>query len=53
MPAPDQVQNLVANTGGVLVTGRTPTTTVENTVISTNTAIATDPNGEGARSTPA
>jgi hypothetical protein len=42
-----QVQNLVANTGGVLVTGRTPTTTVENTVISKNTAIATDPNGEG------
>ena len=42
-----QVQNLVANTGGVLVAGRTPTTTVENTVISKNTAIATDPNGEG------
>ena len=42
-----QVQNLVANTGGVLVTGRTPTTTVENTVISKNTAIATDTNGEG------
>ncbi len=42
-----QVQNLVANTGGVLVVGRTQTTTVENTVISKNTAIATDPNGEG------
>ena len=42
-----QVQNLVANTGGVLVAGRTQTTTVENTVISKNTAIATDPNGEG------
>ncbi len=42
-----QVQNLVANTGGVLVAGRTPTTTVENTVISENTAIAADPTGEG------
>jgi len=42
-----QVQNLVANAGGVLVAGRTLTTTVENTVISRNTAIATDPNGEG------
>ena len=42
-----QVQNLVANAGGVLVAGRTPTTTVENTVISNNAAIATDPNGEG------
>jgi hypothetical protein len=42
-----QVQNLVANAGGVLVAGRTPTTTVENTVISKNTAIATDPSGEG------
>ena len=42
-----QVQNLVANAGGVLVAGRTSATTVENTVISKNTAIATDPNGEG------
>ena len=42
-----QVQNLVANTGGVIVAGRTSTTRVENTVISRNTAIATDPKGEG------
>jgi len=42
-----QVRNLVANGGGVIVAGRTPTTTVENTVISKNTAIATDPKGEG------
>ena len=42
-----QVQNLVANGGGVMVAGRTPTTTVENTVISKNTAIATTPNGAG------
>ena len=41
-----QVQNLLANAGGVLVAGRTPATTIENTVISTNTAIATDPHGE-------
>jgi hypothetical protein len=42
-----QVQNLVANAGGVIVAGRTPTATVENTVISKNTAIATTPNGAG------
>jgi hypothetical protein len=42
-----QVQNLVANGGGVIVAGHTPTTTVENTVISKNTAIATTPNGAG------
>jgi hypothetical protein len=41
-----QVQNLLANAGGVLVAGRTPATTIENTVISKNTAIATDPHGE-------
>ena len=42
-----QVQNLVANTGGVLVAGRTRATTVEDSVISGNSAIATDPHGEG------
>jgi hypothetical protein len=42
-----QVQNLVANGGGVTVSGRTPTITVENTVISKNTAVATTPNGAG------
>jgi hypothetical protein len=42
-----QVQNLVANGGGVTVSGRTPATTVENTVISKNAAIATTPNGAG------
>jgi hypothetical protein len=42
-----QVQNLVANGGGVTVSGRTPATTVENTMISKNAAIATTPNGAG------
>jgi hypothetical protein len=42
-----QVENLVANTGGILVAARTPATTVENTVISGNLAIANDPKGEG------
>jgi hypothetical protein len=43
-----QVQDLAANSGGVLVAGRTPSTTVENTVISGNLAIARTPNGAGA-----
>jgi len=42
-----QVQNLVANAGGVLVAGGTSAITVENTVIAGNLALASDPGGEG------
>lgn len=43
-----QVQNLVANAGGVIVAAATPDTTVVNTVIAKNLVIATAPNGEAS-----